>query len=290
MIRPIAALTLAVVLLPAGSAGAQAWTRDQGSTYLSLNHRLISADDYYAPNGEKTPLARTFTQHSLSFYGEVGVIDRWLTLSLQGELFRKNILDEAGATSGLGDLRVGAFTGLVTDPLRLSVGVLVGIPTGDDEPSAGADADGFARATAALLPTGDGEVDTAFVVALGRSFGGGGYPFWHYATANVGYWLRGEEITDAITWGLEFGTSPAAPGWDRLSLALRLLGVEPLETSEMGVRFSGLGDGVSYTSVGAELSVRTVDALRVGLGYETAIAATSLPAAAAFKFLLSWER
>lgn len=53
--------------------------------------------------------------------------------------------------------------------------------------------------------------------------------------------------------------------------------------------FSGLGDGVSYASWGAELAVRTVDTLHLSAGYETAFSAENAPAGAVLKFSIGWE-
>src|SRR5213075_1399548 len=101
-----------------------------------------------------------YSKQLIGLYGELGIVDRWLTLSADATLFRFNRLEDQGSTRGLGDLRIGAWTGLIESPLRLSAGFLVGIPTGDASPRPGASsADPEAQLIARSLPTGDGEWD-----------------------------------------------------------------------------------------------------------------------------------
>lgn len=269
-------------------AEAQAWTRNAGSGYLSLSYRSMAGDHFYGPDGDIRKLPSTYRQHGVSLYSEIGLVDRWLTASLDGELFRRNQLDDQGATSGMGDLRVSLWSGLLQAPFHLAVGLAVGLPTGDPDPDSGGDP--FAEIIANSLPTGDGEVDVAFRIAVGHSFGDAPrWPLSHYVLGEAGYWLRTEEITDSVTYRLEIGTRVARQHWDRILLIGRLAGLAPLADGGTAGSFAGIGDGVSYLSYGAELAVRTVDTLQVSLGYETAASAQNAPAAAVLSVSLGWE-
>ncbi len=167
--RYLVALALAAsALIPSSFAVAQAWTRDQGSFYVNLTYRTSSASAVYDESGDLQDLPDTVTQHILGFYGEVGLIDRWLTLTLDGELYRHASFGDA-TVDGVGDFRVGAWTGLLPEPFRLSAGVQVGLPFGRSAPQGNSPA-------SSQLPTGDGEFDVAFRLAAGHSFGGGRLP------------------------------------------------------------------------------------------------------------------
>lgn len=281
--------TLGFVYHSAPEVQSQAWTRDAGSVYVNVSYRSLAADQFYSPEGTLRDLPSTYRQHSLSLYSEVGVIDRWLTATVDGELFRRNQLDDQGATTGMGDMHVGLWSGLLQAPFHLALGTVVGIPTGDADPDSGTD-DPFAEIIADSLPTGDEEIDVAFKTALGHSFGGtSGWPLSHYALGEVGYWLRTEGFADAITYRVELGTRIARPQWDRFLVIGRVLGVSSLQADGAVGSFSGLGDGVSYSAWGAELAVRTIDTLNVSVGYETAFDAQNAPSGAVFKFGLGWE-
>lgn len=285
----VTTLLLAAVLLPS-SVHAQAWTRDAGSAYVQFSHLYIRASSFYAPDGNTFALLRgDYVQHVVGFYGEVGLVDRWLMMTLEGELFRRNILKNQGATAGFGDLRAGFWTGLVEKPFRLSMGVLVGFPTGDATPTAGPGATPEEEAIARSLPTGDGEFDVHVRIAIGHSFGGGRWPLQHYALGEFGYAVRNQGLTDQLIYRAEFGTRIDRAGWDRLLLILRLSGTQLLgDPSFAGQSFSGLGE-FAVLSPGGELAIRVWDQLHLSAGAAGALVAKNLPASPQFKFGISWE-
>ncbi len=303
---PRALFGLLVVLLSlmteASVADAQAWIRQPGSVYGQLNYRLIAADKLYDAEGEVTDI-RPFRQHTVGFYAEAGVVERWLMVTLDGELFRRSVLTDQAAVQGLGDLRVGAWTGLLEAPFRLSFGVQVGIPTGDPNPDADDPNDTLGQALADVLPTGDGEVDVSFRLAAGHGFG------WarvqQYVLAEFGYVLRTTprdlpggadptDIRDQIAWRAETGIRIDRPFIERFWFVIRFAGLVVVQdrnasTSGGGSRFAGLGDGVEYTSFGIETAFRIVDGLSLSVGADGAFHARNIPAAPAFKFGLSYE-
>ena len=290
----VAVLSFAVVGIAAFSlseaAQAQAWTRDQGSVYVQLSHRFIRAESFYALDGKTRALSNgDYVQHVLGIYSEIGVVDRWLTLSLEGELLRSNALKTQGRVLGAGDMRVGAWTGLLVAPFKLAAGVLVGLPTGDSSPSAGANADAITQGIARSLPTGDGEFDVHFRLAGGHGFGGGKWPLQHYTLMEVGYSLRTKGLTDQITWRGELGTRIDKKGWDRMLLVLRLSGTELLGSRSSGnTSFGGIGE-YAVRSFGLEFAVRTIDTVHLSIGIDGAFSGESVPAAAQYKFGISWE-
>ena len=81
-------LVLALLFAPT-LAHAGAWTRDQGHFYLGTSYLRISAERLYAPDFQVVPIV-PYTQHVWSFYGEVGLVTRWLTATVDGTVFRWN--------------------------------------------------------------------------------------------------------------------------------------------------------------------------------------------------------
>ncbi|MCB9653400.1 MAG: hypothetical protein H6729_04610 [Deltaproteobacteria bacterium] len=275
------------------AAKAQAWTRAQGHAYLQLSLTHLAGDRLYGSDFEVAPIASTYAQTLVSFYGEVGVIDRWLTAMIDAELFRRNVLEGQGSTQGLGDLKFGLFSGIVQEgAFRLSVGAVLGVPTGDDAPTPdGTNIDADARLIARSLPTGDGEVDLRFVVATGYALAPrDGWPVHHYVSASAGYWTRTRGFSDAMTYDLELGSRVDAAFLERFWWVIRLQGVESFAGAEDAqAGFAGLGDGVTYTSLGFKTLFRVVDGVTASVGVDTAVRARSIIAAVPIRGGLAYD-
>jgi hypothetical protein len=308
---------LLLLLLAPTSAEAGPWTRDQGHFYLNVNYSRIAARRLFALDyslqPDPAPSDPIYTQHALGLYGEVGIVSRWLTASVEGQLYRHNRIDEA-VTEGMGDLRVGLWTGLVTAPVRLTAALLVGLPTGDPAPRAGDGADLRARRNACILPTGDGEVDVETRLSFGHSFGGKGrYPLLHYVVAEAGYWARNapyrtcqdllggpaagaqrrEGFFDAFTYKAELGIKLPYKFIERFWFIVRLSGVESFaRTEDLQFRdapLTGLGDGVTYTAYGFDVAGRLWRGLGASIGLDSAFRARLVPAGANLRVALSYE-
>jgi len=283
-----AAVLFALACLPS-LAYAGPWTRERGHFFLSLGYSRISADKFFAPDFSVVPIAR-YTQHQLSLYGEVGLISRWLTATVESTLFRHNGIVDAGATYGLGDLRVGFWTGLVVKPVRLSFGVTIGAPTGDPAPRAKAGADIDAQLIAASLPTGDGEWDVEGRASLGYSFGGARrWPVIHYLVVEAGYWLRAG-FADSFVYRVELGTKFPWRFVDRFWVALRLNGVESFASQrEAAQNATGLGNGVTFIAYGVQLYGRIYRGLGASLTGDSAFRARSVAAGANIMAAITYQ-
>ena len=271
-------------------ASAQAWTRDQGEGYVNVSVSALSGDQLFSSDGDRLTIGRTYSQTIVNLYGELGLIDRWLTFTVSSELYRRNALEDLAATQGLGDLQLGLWSGIIEAPIRLTFGVIVGLPTGDDFPGAGDGADLEAEQAANSLPTGDGEVDFTPTIVFGHSFGNWRYwPLRHFVTARAGYWIRTRGFSDAFTYQLELGTQVArVPVLDRLWFIARLRGVESFSgPSDNG--FAGLGDGITFTSVSGELFGRIYEGLGAAVSFDAAFRAKGIIGAAPIRFTLSYE-
>src|SRR5262249_45444113 len=153
---------------------------------------------------------------------------------ISSEAYRRNQLDTQGRTEGLGDTRLGLWTGVLTEPFRLSLGVIADLPTGDSAPSAGANATSEAAGIARSLPTGNGRFDLEPSAALGYSFGGGGtfWPLEHYTVLFFGYAPQTKGFADSINYRVELGTRVPITFADRFWLILRLFGTESFASAK----------------------------------------------------------
>lgn len=282
------ALILAALMLP-NVAHAGAWTRDQGHFYLNTGYARIAASGVFAPDFTVTP-TMPYAQHLWTVYGEVGLLTRWLTATVDAILFRHNSIKAQGATYGMSDWRVGLWTGLVTRPVRLSLGVTLGIPIGDKAPSAGNPADSDATSIARTLPTGDGEWDIEGRVALGYSFGGvRRWPVLHYLVAEAGYWVR-TEFSDSFVWRFEFGTQFPYRFIDRFWFIWKFSGIESFASNEeAAMDATGLGEGVTYVSPGFTVYGRIYRGLGASIGLDSALRGRSVAAGAQLMVKLSYE-
>jgi hypothetical protein len=301
--RLVSVLPALALLTAAEPASAGPWTRDRGHAFVSLAYSRIAADRVYGADFSAQALGATYEQHALQAYAEVGLIDRYLTASFESQLLRYNTLINQGATYGLGDMRLGFWSGLVTAPVRLSAAFLVGIPSGDPSPFGGGDDE--AALIARSLPTGDGEVDFEPRLSLGYSFGGvRRWPLLHYAVIEAGYWIRTSgrsrdplgrffttDFADAFTYRGELGTKLPFPFVERFWIILRMMGVESFAT-QLAASFTcatGLGNGVTYNAYGVEIAGRIVRGLGANLGVDGAFRARCVAAAPNLKVGLTYE-
>lgn len=276
----------AAAALSTSQADAQAWIHPAGEGYVEVGARHLSGQAFYNSSGESLPIASRYSQNTLTTYGEIGVIDRWLQLNVGGELYRRSALADQGATRGIGDLSLGAFTGLIQGTANLSVGVTLGVPTGDADPTSGL-GDPQADIIAASLPTGSGAYSLTPTLAFGVGFGGGWWPLNHYFTASAGY-LAWFGFADSATYSAEFGTSVRAPFADRFTLRLALRGLEPL-TDVAIASFSGVGEGVTHTSWRLGLAVRIWKGVGAHAGVESAFRAKNIISAMPVSAGLHWS-
>lgn len=281
-----------LALLPGVAAG-QAWTRDAGHGYVNTSLSHISGDRLYDKDGETRDLPTTYAQTSVGLYGEVGLIDRWLTLSLDGEMYRHNELEDQGATQGIGDLRVGAWSGVVVAPIRVTVGATVKLPTGDPSPDAeGVDAVDRpgARLIARSLPTGEGAVVVEPALRLGTTFGGGAWPLRHFFEAGAGYQAR-VDGADALTWRAKIGVQWPISVLDRVWFVFAVDAQHSLadDADLLSASATGLGEGVTYVSPIYQLHVRVWQGLGVFGSYAGAFQAKRIIAAPSKQVGLSYD-
>ena len=285
-------------------AGANPWTRDAGHGYVNLNYATLGGDSFYAKIGEPAqPITYDYRQHTVGVYGELGIIDRYVTGMIDSTLFRQSGLATQGYTQGMGDLRVGLWSAVPLDllfpnvsilrasgPFKLAFGLIQGMPTGDADPRAATDAADGADELAAVLPTGDGEWDTEFAMAMGHALKPTRmWPFEHYCLLRLGYWLRTQGFADAFNWHVELGTRLPMPIVERFTLIVRFFGSESFLNGAPMNGGIGLGNGVSYRSWGLELFGRVWKGIGASAAINGAFAAQGIIAGAMVRGALSYE-
>ncbi len=276
----VATAVCALVLLVAAPLRAQAWIASPGDGYASVGLQLISGSKAFDATGGITSIEDIYRQTSVTAYAEVGVIERWLMLTAGGEVYRNNTWERHARTVGMGDLRLGAYTGLLQGRVNLSAGLEVGLPTGDGAPMYAIPPDDEAIGQALVLPTGDGEVDVTPRVAFGTSLGGARWPLGHYAQVTAGARLRTAGLHHGMAWSAELGTSgPSSISLDRLWLVVRVAGEETFAPSGTGGGFTGLGDGVAWRSYELALRVEIAAGIGVWGRYASAFSARNVIAA-----------
>lgn len=290
---------LLLLFLPAVAA-AGPWTRDAGSAFLSVAYARIASNGIFGTDFSVQPLGARYEQHAVQLYGEVGLINRWLTLTVEQQILRYNRLVDQGATYGVGDLRMGFWTGLVTQPIRLTAAFLAGVPIGDPSPTAGPGADAEAELIARSLPTGDGEADFELRLSFGYSFGKKRrWPLEHYLVAEAGYWFRTtghsrdlngnltfSKFADDFTYKAELGTKLPWRFIDRFWFIGRVAGIESFASSIQAASTcaTGLGNGVTYVAYGFEVSARIYKGFGANFGGDSAFRARCVAAGANWKF------
>lgn len=269
-------------------SSANPWTRRQGGSYTSVSLTHLATSNFYAPDSSRIPI-RPYSQQTVDLYSEVGIVDRWLTATLGGTLYRRNGLKDQGATHGMGDVRFGLWSGLLQNPLHLAIGFTLGAPSGDAMPNAPDPTDIEAQGIARSLPTGDGEWDMEVNVSVGHSVLAGAFNL--YGLAQLGYWLRTNSIADYFTYRVEGGVNLNKPIIDRVWLLIRMYGQEPFSSmsSASTTGFSGLGEGVKHTSIALELYTRLWQGLGFSFGVSGAPRASNLPSGIPLRFALSYE-
>ena len=285
----LVALLLALALAKAPAAHAGPWLREPGHFYLNTGYAHIAASRFFAPDFSVVSIV-PYEQHLWTFYGEVGVAS-WLMVSVEGVALRRASLRGQGATLGVGDWRVGAWTKIPVPKVKLAFATLVGLPLGDSRPHAGKDASPDEQAVAASLPTGDGETDVEFRLSLGHSWGGvRRWPVHQYVVIEAGYWLH-TKFHDAFAWRAELGTQFPWRFIERFTFGLRLTGVESFASNaQAGLSATGLGDGVTFVSPGFSVTGRIWKGLSASISLDSALRARSVIAGAQVYANLAWER
>jgi hypothetical protein len=278
-VAAVALAALVAVLLGGATARAGAWTRDAGHGYVATGWSRIASTGVFAGDGTIQPIA-PYEQNAWSAYGEFGVVSRWLTATVESTLVRDN--EQAGAhTTGIGDWRLGAWTGVIERPVRLSFGATVTVPLGTPTP---------ADVQPPRLPLGSGEFSVDLRAAFGWAWPGGRrWPLRHYFVVEAGYWRR-QLFADSFVYRAEVGVQLPWRVVERVWLVGRVIGVESFASNARATADpTGLDDGFTVVAPGFEAVVRAWRGLAVGAGFETAVRARAVAAGKQVHATVSWQ-
>ncbi len=261
---------------------AGAWPQPKGSGYYKLGFRVISAREFYEPDGTRIDIPR-FAEYTTSLYGERGLTDAitfiasvpfFKRITLNRQVHRDGTVAFAGdAKNGFSDVEVGARWRFWRNSHSVfSLEAIFGLPIGDSSQENG-------------LLTGDGEFNQALKLQYGYS----GYPRPFYFTADVGYNNRTEGYSDEFSYSAEVGYT-LTPSW---LLAFKIRGLEWLEANSDAM-LGGMGglyaNRQRYLAFGPEISCSITRNLGVTLAVEGATRGQNVLSAPAFSLGFYWKQ
>ena len=219
----------------------QAWTKPKGEGFYKLDYTIIQGNKIFDQGG-KVVSSGTLGYHTLSFYGERGITDKF-TLQAYIPFLVRNVLKETKdaqtgsvlkpgiITNNIGDIDIAFRYALPTGRLPVSATLLLGLPTGDSQENSG-------------LYSGDGE----FNQMLKLSTGFGDTKWW--TQFGVGYNNRTKGFSDEIRYDAEFGYKMLN---EKLLSIFKLSGIESLNNGSVSASPTGLfSNNVEYMSPGLE--------------------------------------
>lgn len=252
---------------------AQAWTKPKGDGFYKVDYTLIQANQVFDPGG-KIVSFRTLGNHTISFYGERGITDKF-TLQAYLPLFVRNVLNETrGAQSGvllepgivnnnIGDIDIAIRYALPIGNLPVSLTILMGLPTGNSTQTSG-------------LFTGDGE----FNQMLKLSSGIGSAKWW--TQFGLGLNNRTKGFSDEIRYDAEFGYKIFA---NKLLTIFKLSGIESLNNGTEVASSTGLfSNNVEFLSPGLEFLYFLKPKLGISFRAAGAVKGQNILASPSFSF------
>lgn len=268
---------LFLFLSSVNQVAAGAWTQKRGQGFYKMSFRLIRADQFYEPNGNKIDIP-TLSDYTTNFYGEYGLTDR-VTLVANVPVFKRVTLNkqvgnnsgfvffEGDSKSGIADSEVGVRLSLLRGGGSVfSAEVILGLPIGDNSQTNG-------------LFTGDGEFNQLIKAQFGHSF----YPLPLYFSAEFGYNNRTNGYSDEWHYAAEIGYTFS----NKFLVSFKLRGVESRKNSNSTV-LGGMGglsaNNQSYLCYGPEFSYIINESFGLSAGIESATRAENVLSAPAFSF------
>lgn len=224
------------------NASSQAWTKPKGEGFYKLDYTLIQTNKVFDYSGSIVPF-RTLGNHTLGFYGERGITNKFTVQAYVPFLVRNvlnqtqsrqtgRVLEQGIATNNIGDIDIAFRYALPTGKIPVSASLLLGLPTGNSNQSSG-------------LFTGDGEFNQMLKISTGVSKS----KWW--AQGGVGFNNRTKNFSDEIRYDGEFGYKLFH---EKLFTIFKLAGVESFNNGQATESSTGLfSNNVEFLSPGLEL-------------------------------------
>lgn len=178
------------------------WTYKKGAGYFKIDQSVISANRFFAPNGDVVDIT-TISLYTTSLYAEYGLTDKWTAIAYVPFFVRSTLNEVRFRQSGnvqpgdevnaFGDTNIGLKYGFFQDkPIVVATSLTFGLPLGETE---GGDSK--------ILQTGDGEFNQLLKIEASHSF----YPKPIYASLVAGFNNRTSGFSDEVHIGGELGYS-----------------------------------------------------------------------------------
>ena len=240
---------LLLCFLCSAAWGQSGWVKSKGEAYLQVGYQGFQSNQYYTLQGNLLT-TNTFRQHSLYFYGEYGLTDRWDVL-LSMPMYRFNSFESTTWAHGIGDLRVELKYGVLTGQVPVSISVAAEVPT--------AKGDNFATNRELVfeqinLPTGDGEWNVWLTAAGSHALAELPIYLQGYAAYNLRTGYADSQFRDQLKYGVEVGYQPGKKWWLMArAMAFTTLGEAQNQFTDFirgeGTQFMAAGLAVNYTFV-----------------------------------------
>ncbi|NJO02626.1 MAG: hypothetical protein HC880_13925 [Bacteroidia bacterium] len=215
------------------------WVREKHSFYAKLGYSTFNSDNYFTLAGAELN-SNAFRQHTLSFYGEYGLLNR-LTVIANFPFLRFNRFERTEQVSAIGDLRLEFKYGLLQGAFPVAISIAPEFPT--------APADNFATnldlpSTSTNLPTGDGEFNIWTTIAASHSF----HPLPLYLSIFSAYNFRTEYEDQAFRDQLQYGVEAGYQLFKRIWLLAGLKAQHSVGEAPEGVLDILRGEGTEFTT------------------------------------------
>ena len=214
------------------------WTRSKHTYFAKLAYNYFQSEDYFNPDGKHLTTSR-FIQHSLTFYGEYGLTDRFTTI-IHAPLLKTNAFETTETVFGIGDIKIELKYRLFKK-LPIAVSVAPEFPTGSWNNYA---TNKNNPQETINLPTGDGEFNVWTTLAGSASF----HPLPVYISASTGFNYRTRykdiDFRNQMKYALEVGGKIANLIWINGTLV-----VQQSLGERQGVTDFIRGDGTEFTAV-----------------------------------------
>lgn len=221
--------------------------KEQNSGYVKLAFNTISSNDFYDTSGNLFDFGSNFTQHTLSLYGEFGLLP-YLTAGVSAPVLRLNSFATSDTAAGVGDLQLFLKTGLEFAGFHGAFMVAAELPTGRREALVDTEFEGVRS----NLPTGDGETNFWLRLALSRSLPTpDSLPA--YASVYVGYNVR-TKFAEQVDTGFELGVQLFGWVWLQGSLSAQFTPAAVEDLDPTGIFL--FGEGTEYVAGGLSASAR----------------------------------
>jgi hypothetical protein len=244
------------------------WTPEKKKGFFKLSQYMIKANSHYTDNGETDPNL-TIAFYNTSFYGEIGITDRWAIIS-NLSLFARNLHNEqvSGTTgevvmpgeaiNGFGDMDLAVKYSIVKkEKVAFAGSFLIGIPSGKT-----------GKGELEILQLGDGEFNQQIRFDVSNPFSIGRASM--YSNIYAGFNNRTKGFSEEFKWGVEMGAGLIK---QHLWITGKIDGSQSFrngKSSSEGNSMSVFANNAEYISYSIQTSARVYKGFGFSFNYSSA--------------------